>query len=107
MEKTEKLAISSRFWFLHYVEAAEILDLDKEFMARVDELTMECEIVTRAGLLREAMSGLAIKREEINSDRTTHLDYVKEIADLQGIKKTQIEHSGGVKVNVTVAEAIR
>lgn len=78
----------------------------RDFMQRVDDLTLECEFATRAGLLREAMTGLTLKREMIDSDRSTHLDYIKEIADLQGLKKTQVEHTGGVKLNVTISEAI-
>ncbi len=78
----------------------------KEFMDKVDELTLEYAEATRAGLLREALYGLDIKREDVKSDRSSHLDYVKEIAELQGLKKQQIEHSGGLKVNVTVTEAV-
>jgi len=82
---------------------------NKEFMDRINELTLEHELATRAGLLREAYHGLELKREELNSDRTTHLDYVKVIADLQGFKKQQINLSGGLEINgeVTLIDAVR
>ena len=79
---------------------------NKEFMDRVNELTLECETATKAGLLREAYQGLEIKREELHTDKSTHLDYMREIADLQGYKKQQIELAGELKVEVTLDEAI-
>ena len=53
-----------------------------EFMAYVDRLTLEFELATRAGLLRECYQGIQQKRDELLSDRTTHLDYVRAAADI-------------------------
>ncbi len=81
----------------------------KEFIAKVDELTLEHETVTKAGLLREAMNGLDIKRKNMHEDKSTHLDYLKEIADIQGFKKQKVELEGGINVavKVTVSEAVK
>ena len=65
-----------------------------EFMEKVNQFTLDHELGTRAGLLREAMYGLHIKEKQIENDRSSHLDYLKEIGDLQGLKKQKIEHSG-------------
>lgn len=72
---------------------------EPEFLQRVDELTLAIDKATRAGLLREAYQGLEIKRENISDDKTTHLDYTKAIADLQGLNKQKVDvnHSGEVK----------
>ena len=78
-----------------------------EFMAYVDELTLEFELATRAGLLRECYSGIQQKRDEILSDKTTHLDYVKAAADIQGLKKSEIELGGALKVDLTAEEALK
>ena len=68
-----------------------------EFLAKIDEFTIFHELATKAGILREAYKSLDIKREKIEDDRTTHLDYLKEIADIQGHKKQKVEHSGSVE----------
>lgn len=67
-----------------------------DFMLKVDELTLAHDKATKAGLLREAYKGLNIKRCNIEEDKTTHLDYMKEIADLQAHKKQNIELSGSI-----------
>lgn len=71
---------------------------DPEFLERVDVLTIANENATRAGLLREAYIGLDIKRNNIVEDKSTHLDYMKEISDLQALKKQLVELSGNVKL---------
>ncbi|WP_305063767.1 hypothetical protein [Methanococcoides sp.] len=68
-----------------------------EFLAKVDELTLDHENATRAGLLRECYKGLDLKRGKIEQDKNTHLHYVQEIADLKGLKKQKVEHSGSVE----------
>jgi len=78
-----------------------------EFIAHVDKLTLEYELATRAGLLRECYHGIQQKRDEILSDKTTHLDYVKATADIQGLKKSEVELTGEVKVDVTAEEALQ
>ena len=77
-----------------------------EFMAYVDKLTLEYELATRAGLLRECYTGIQQKRDEILSDKTTHLDYVRAAADIQGLKKSEIELGGALKVDLTAEEAL-
>ena len=65
-----------------------------EFMQLVDELTLTHENATRAGLLRGLYKGLAIKSKKIDDDKNTFLDFSKEIAELQNLKKQQIELKG-------------
>lgn len=73
-----------------------------EFMEKVDEFTLAHENATKAGLLRECYKGLDSKRGNIDSDRTTHLDYVKEIVDIQGYSKHTIKHEGIDGINVII-----
>lgn len=61
------------------------------FLEKVDELTLKNENFTRAGLLKECLKGLSLKVDNISEDRSTHLDYVKVIAELQGHTKQKIE----------------
>ena len=68
-----------------------------EFLEKIDEFTLSHELATKAGLLRELYKGADKKRENIDSDKTTHLDYMKAIADVQGHKKHKVEHSGTVE----------
>jgi len=65
-----------------------------EFMEKVDEFTLSHELATKAGLLRECYKGLDLKAGTIEDDRTTHLDYTKEIADIQGLSKHTVKHEG-------------
>lgn len=67
-----------------------------EFLNKVDEFTLDHEQATRAGLLRECYKGLNLKRDKIEDDKNTHLHYVQEIADLKGMKKQKVEHSGSI-----------
>lgn len=65
------------------------------FRAYVDELTLKCEIATKAGMLRAINKGLRIKEMNIADDRSTFLDYLKFAATLSGetgeSSKIQIE----------------
>jgi len=70
-----------------------------DFMEKVDEFTLMHENATKAGLLREAYKGLNIKSKNISNDKSSHLDYVKAIADIQGHSKQTILHEGA-PVNV-------
>ena len=76
---------------------------DAEYLAYVDDLTLKHENASKAGLLRSVLSGMKIKEDAIDADKSTHLDYVKAAADLQGHNKKQIEHSGELK---TTTEAV-
>ena len=68
-----------------------------EFREHVDKLTLENERATRAGILRQLFKGAEIKSKNIEDDKNTLLDYLKEIADIQGHKKQKVEHSGSVE----------
>jgi len=57
------------------------------FLEEVDKLTLELREVKKAGLIRETLHGLEIKRRNICDDNKAHLDYIKELADLQGLIK--------------------
>jgi hypothetical protein len=72
---------------------------EPEFLEKVDELTLAYEKASKAGLLREAYKGLNIKSKNISNDKSSHLDYVKAIADIQGHSKQTILHEGA-PVNV-------
>lgn len=80
------------------------------FLEKIDELTIKNENFTRAGLLKECLKGLDKKTKGITEDRSTHLDYVKMIAELQGHTKQKIEldadlkHSGELDINLTEEE---
>lgn len=60
---------------------------DPDFAAFVDKMTVEHETASRAGLLRRAYAGVNLKQTKITDDRSTYLDYLKFIVDLQGLKK--------------------
>ncbi len=68
-----------------------------EFLEKIDEFTLSHELATKAGLLRECYKGLEIKQLKVDYDKTTHLDYLKQIAEIQGHKKQKVEHSGSVE----------
>lgn len=68
-----------------------------DFLEEIDRLTLKNENFTRAGLLKECLKGLIIKTGTIEEDRSTHLDYVKMIADLQGHSKQKIELDANMK----------
>jgi len=62
----------------------------------IDELTLKNELATRAGLLRECLYGLGLKRDHVETDKNTHLHYVQAIAELQGLTKQKVELEGNV-----------
>ncbi|MDD4521720.1 MAG: phBC6A51 family helix-turn-helix protein [Methanosarcina sp.] len=72
----------------------------KEFLDEVDRLTLENDLVRRAGILRECLYGLDIKRKHIEEDNNTHLHYVKMIADIQGHIKQKVEMDANLKHDV-------
>lgn len=80
------------------------------FLTEVDRLTLENELATRAGLLRECIKGLDLKRDKIENDKNTHLHYVQAIADLQGLTKQKVEldanmnHTGGGAVTIYIPD---
>jgi len=45
------------------------------FLQEVERLTLEMRIINRAGLIRETLHGLEIKRRNIWDDNKAHLDY--------------------------------
>ena len=59
---------------------------DSDFAAFVDKMTLEHETASRAGLLRRAYAGAHLKQLKAGDDRSPHIDYLKFIADLQGIR---------------------
>jgi len=62
-----------------------------EFLEKRDQFTLEHELATRAGLMREAFRGLNLKRPKIQEDKSTHLDYLKELSELAGLRKQRVE----------------
>ena len=71
---------------------------DKEFMSYVDKLTLENELASRAGMLRALYRGAGIKEDNIKEDKSTHLDYMKGIAKVQGLESQKVEISGEVSI---------
>lgn len=78
------------------------------FLEEVDNLTLKNENFTRAGLLKSCLKGMQIKEHYIDEDRSTFLDYIKEIAELQGYVKQKVdlkaEHSGKVDICLTIED---
>lgn len=101
-----------------YAEIAEEHDINErtiyrwkekpEFMKKVDELTLECELASRAGILRQLFKGAEIKSKNIEDDKNTLLDYLKEIGDLQGLKKQKVEQDINItgEMNVTAKDEL-
>ena len=74
-----------------------------EFLEKIDEFILADERATKAGILKAALDAAEIKKKHIEDDKSTYLDYIKTIADVQGHNKKQIEHSGELK---TTSEAV-
>jgi hypothetical protein len=68
------------------------------FLAEVDRLTLENEKATRAGLVRAALKALDEKKDTTKEDKTTTLEWLKFIADLQGHSKQKIELDANLDV---------
>ncbi len=67
------------------------------FVEEVKRLTLQHEAFSLAGLLKGCLKGLNIKENYINEDKNTYLDYIKEIADLQGYTKQKVELDANLK----------
>ena len=74
-----------------------------EFLEKIDEFILADARATKAGILKAALDAAEIKKKHIEDDKSTYLDYIKTIADVQGHNKKQIEHSGELK---TTSEAV-
>ena len=75
---------------------------DPEYKAYIDQLTLENDLASRAGMLRALYKGADLKVGNIEKDKSTHLDYMKEIGNVQGLKTQKVEHSGEIEQNVVV-----
>lgn len=69
---------------------------DKEFMAYVDKLTLDNELASRAGMLRALYKGASLKEDNIKEDKSTHLDYMKSIAKVQGLESQNVNVTGAI-----------
>ena len=78
---------------------------DAEYLSYVDDLTLKHENASKAGLLRSVLSGMKIKEDSIDADKSTHLDYVKAAADLQGHNKGDT-HNMNVNVGVAIVDDV-
>ena len=76
----------------------------EEFSEKIIDYTSKHDMATRAGLLNEALLGLNKKRKFIDKDKSTHLDYIKIIADIVGANKQTIEHIGDVTIEYVPAK---
>ena len=71
---------------------------DSEYKALIDKLTLENDLASRAGLLRAMYKGASLKEGNIEADKSTHLDYMKGIAKVQGLESQKVEISGEVSI---------
>lgn len=71
---------------------------DPEYKALIDKLTLENDLASRAGLLRAMYKGASLKEDNIKEDKSTHLDYMKGIAKVQGLESQKVEISGEVSI---------
>ena len=78
---------------------------DAEYLAYVDDLTLKHENASKAGLLRSVLNGMNRKEAGIDDDKSTHLDYVKVAADLQGHNKGDT-HNMNVNVGVAIVDDV-
>lgn len=76
-----------------------------DFMTKVNEFTLAHELATKGGILRELMNGVHMKRKKIEDDRSTALDFLKEINEMLGYKKQHVEHSGIDTININIKRA--
>ena len=80
---------------------------EPEYKAYIDKLTLENDMASRAGMLRALYKGADIKADQVDGDKSTHLDYMKEIGSVQGLKTQKVEHSGEVaisKIEITTSK---
>lgn len=68
----------------------------KVFMEYVDKLTLDNELASRAGLLRAMYKGASLKEDNIKEDKSTHLDYMKGIAKVQGLESQNVNVTGAI-----------
>lgn len=61
-----------------------------EFRAYVDKITLENEIVSRAGTVRLLMNKIREKGEVTELDKSTHLDYLKFLRDVVKEEDTDV-----------------
>lgn len=78
---------------------------DVEYLAYVDDLTIKHENASQAGLLRAALHGVKVKEDGMEEDKSTHLDYLKAVADIQGHNKGDT-HNMNVNVGVSIVDDV-
>lgn len=71
---------------------------DPEYKALIDKLTLENDLASRAGLLRAMYKGASLKEDNIKNDKSTHLDYMKGIAKVQGLESQNVNVTGEVSI---------
>lgn len=72
------------------------------FIEEIDNLTLKNENFTRAGLLKACLKGMNQKEYSIQDDRSTFLDYIKTISDLQGLTKQKLEVETKQQLTITL-----
>lgn len=79
-----------------------------DFINEVEQLTIKNENFTRSALLKNCLKGMRRKEHYIDEDKSTYLDYIKEIAELQGYVKQKVDidnkHSGKVEIVLKVED---
>jgi DNA-binding XRE family transcriptional regulator len=85
-------------------ETINIWNSQPEFKEKVVELVLLDERATKAGILQRALKTLEEKSKGAAGDKTTELDYLKFISDIQGHTKqgTDIQINN-VEVNISEA----
>ncbi|HEY5499865.1 MAG TPA: hypothetical protein VIK20_05725 [Bacteroidales bacterium] len=78
------------------------------FQAEIEKHVLKNEHFTRAGLLKMCLKGLSVKQSSLQTDRSTFLDFIKEIAELQGFNKQNLEIAGMVaNVDIEITDEDR
>ncbi|MCK5431781.1 MAG: hypothetical protein KAJ03_03505, partial [Gammaproteobacteria bacterium] len=67
-----------------------------EFLEKIDEFILADERATKAGILKAALDAGKIKEKDIKTDKSTYLDYLKLIADIQGHNKKTLAIEGEI-----------
>ena len=67
-----------------------------EFLEKIDEFILADDRATKAGILKAALDAAEIKKKEIKDDKSTYLDYLKVVADIQGHNKKTLAIEGEI-----------
>ena len=67
-----------------------------EFMDQIADYILVDARATKAGILQAALKGVRLKEADMEADKSTHLDYLKAVADIQGHNKKTLAIEGEI-----------